>query len=421
VSKLLTLTGFTLSEGDSLTINISPNTANTATIWFLGCGCETDVDCSTCLDEYISSPYPILSGTVSTTLEDCDSVVIDFDVSGCTENQINNMDITKYFGNFDPADIRNISTNNATQRLTRISLSLYFSNTECFAQVSFSNTCAPSNSNTITYIKEIVGGIGRITITCSDYSDFLSFYNGYLTNYNNHAGTPSDPTNIDYYRYLYLTIPSPATTACGDGTNFDYYYIHYSTTVTTGGTGPWTVQLTMPTISRQISFDGCDINCLTYVNGVVISVNNSSTGTTNNINTTSNTGNRVIQPISRGYWVYEAVNTRTTSSWSGYYTVAKWQNQTIGWTGETNTYVPQFSGEACTFNTWNNSLPTIYRKDLYNYIVGLTNPSNPADFDISGATIVNSAYSGYPSSVVYQLALRYSGGVITYADPYFVK
>lgn len=420
--KILTLTGFTINEGDSLTIQITPNETNPATRWYFGCDCATDFDCSTCLDEYISSPYPILSGTVTSTVGACDLVNIAFEVSGnCTSDEIDNMDITKYMGSLGPGSNSGVKTDNITKKISLGVNGLYHENVECNVSSVNGFQCEAPSNNTITYTKTVVGGEGRLTITCSNNTDFLDFYNTYLSVYNTWEGTPDDPSNVQYYRYFAVGVPNPANTPCGDGTIFNEYNIHFSSTVTTSGSGPWTIQFTMPTIVNQLTWTSCDLGCESRTNQVVNNINNASTGTSNNINVTSNNGNKASAPVRAAGILTEQVEQDISRNYNGRYRVTSWQGITIGWTGESNTYVPQFSGEPCTFDTWNKTDLPIYRKDVYAYIVSLTNPASPGDFDISGTTIVNSAYNGYPGPAVYQLALRYQGGVITYADPYFVK
>ena len=420
ISKVLTLTGFTISNGDYLTIEITPNTGNSQTNWVFGCNCNTTFDCSTCLDNYSSSPYPILSGSITTSLISCNRINIGVDISGCTLNEINSMDITKYIGSFSPSNYYGVETDNTTKKRNLPFNGLYWSNVSCSPGGGYSgNQCSPVNTNSITYEKKIVGGIGDITITCSSYSDFSAFYNAYL-NVLTYSGTPSNPFNADYYRSFVLFIPTPLTNNCGDGTTIQLYPIHYSSIVTTGGTGPWFINLTMPTMQKELTFTSCDLNCQSSIDGIVLNVNNSSTGTSNNISGTTVTGSRTTSPFSTYYYFYSASTSATTTQWGGYYEIPKWQTETIGWTGNTNTYIPSTSGQTCLFNNW-YSYGNSYRKFVYYYQLRLTNPSNVSDFEIWGSPINNNVYSGFPSSIIYELALQYSGGSITYANPYYVK
>lgn len=419
VNKVLTLTGFTFSEGDSLTVEIAPNTANTATRWYFGCKCRSEFDCSTCLDNYISSPYPILSGSVSTSLLTCDRVRVAYDVSGCTQNEIQNTDIYQYMG-FEPGQTAGVFANNTTKRISHSSADLFFSNIECNVS-AFSFTCASPNSNTITYLKTTPGGVGNLRITCGNISDFNAFYNQYISIATTYSGNPTNSNDVDYYRGFVVGVPNPVTSQCGDGTTFDSYPIHFSSVVTTGGTGPWFVNFTMPTMLNTITFSSCDLNCQSRVNSTVSAINSASSGTTNEINETSNNGNRANIPIRQYRVITITTETQTGDTEIGYSYLRTWQNETIGWTGISNTYVPQFSGQVCTFDTWNKTNSTYLYKTLYYYKTILINPSNVEDFEIWGSPIVNASYSGFPGTYETTLALRYSGGVITYADPYFVK
>lgn len=418
--RVLTLTGFTITEGDYLILEVSPNTANTETDWYFGCGCKPSFSCDTCLDNYLSSPYPILSGSVITNADACDVVDIQFDVSGCTSDEIFNTDLYKYLASISPGNIGQVACDNTTKRLTLYANDLYYTSTVCSLGGGASSTCSPPNGSTITYLKTISGGIGNFRVTCSNYTDFLDFWDTYNSVYNANFGTPSDPSNIQYYRSFVVLVPNPVAGNCGDGTTFDRYDFHYSSVVTSGGTGPWYVNFTMPTMLNTYSFTSCDLNCQLYRNIVVNEVNNSSTGTSNNINATSTGGNRAATPISNYRTLVVNTDENTGSTRSGSISIRNYQSETIGWTGETNTLVPEYSGSTCTFTNW-GYYNNYYVKYSFVYQIRLINPSNPEDFEVWGSVITNSVYDGYPSDVNYTLALRYQSGSVTYADPYFVK
>ena len=420
--KVLTLTGFTITEGDYLTLEISPNTANTETDWYFGCGCKPNFDCSTCLDNYSSNPYPILSGSVTSNVDICDVVEISFEISGCTSNEIINSDLYKYLTSIAPGGTGNILCDNTTKKLTITTGDLYFESNTCFVGGGFSSVCSPPNGSTITYLKTISSGIGNFRVTCSNFTDFLDFWDTYNSVYSANSGNPTDPSDIEYYRSFGIQIPNPVAGNCGDGTTWDKYYIHYSSVVTSGGTGPWFVNFTMPTMSNTYPFTSCDLNCIGNRNLIVNEVNNSSTGTSNNINATSNNGNRATTPIFAYRTLIFLSDDRTGTTRSGTITINNYQSNTIGWTGVTNTYVPEYSGQTCTFSSWGfNNISFSYVKFVYAYRIDLINPLNPEDFEIWGSVITNSVPDGYPNQTNYILALRYQSGSVTYADPYFVK
>lgn len=422
LQRVLTLTGFTISNGDYLTVEITPNLFNPQTNWYFGCTCKESFDCVTCFDNYQSNPYPILSSSLSVSPQSCNRVNINFDVTGCTQNEIYSEDLYNYvLSEQTLGQIGRSVTNNTTKRLNLSYPNLYYTNISCSLDTSIVPfpVCEIPNSNSITYEKNILVGIGNINIIFSDFSDLSDFYTSYNTNYSSFSGSPSNPLSIDYYRSFSLSIPTPLTSNCGDGTTFQQYDIHYSSVVTTGGTGPWFMNLTMPTISSSLSFDSCDLNCQSFVDTIVNVVNNASTGTSNNISGTTTTGSRAVDPFGRRYRVSSGSTSVTTFSRRSTINFNEYQVKTIGWSGISNTYITNLSGQTCDFSTW-FLIGGNYNKSTFNYEVRLINPLNVQDFEIWGSPITNYVFSGFPSSAIYELALQYSGGSITYSNPYYV-
>jgi len=418
--RVLTLTGFTISAGDYLDFQITPNTGNTTTNWTLGCTCKESFNCSSCLtDQYINNPYPIIVSSVTAITASCDTITASFNVSGCSFSESTG-DTYNYILSNSPASV-SVSLSNSVFPIS-IS-SLYWSGVNCSAGGGFTNPiCTTPNSNVITYEKKILGGIGDFTVTCSSFSDFSDFYDRYLSTYQSFSGTPTNPSSVEYYRAFTFYYPTPlGNNNCGDGTSSNSLNIHYSSVVTTGGTGPWFINFTMPTISAGMTFTSCEVGCQSSMTTVINNINNSSTGTSNNFSGTSNTGSRyttttVIQSTSvrLSYNSSPSVSATTTPT----ITLYDYQYQTIPWSGSGNTLIPALSGQTCQYTGFQSN-GTFLVKYPYSYRVVLTNPNDERDYDILGSPITNGVYSGYPGTAIYELAVRYSGGSVTYSNPYY--
>jgi len=357
--------------------------------------------------------------SVTAITASCDTITASFNVSGCSFSESTG-DTYNYILSNSPASV-SVSLSNS---VFPISISpLYWSGVNCSAGGGFTNPiCTTPNSNVITYEKKILGGIGDFTVTCSSFSDFSDFYDRYLSTYQSFSGTPSNPSSVEYYRAFTFYYPTPlGNNNCGDGTSSNSLNIHYSSVVTTGGTGPWFINFTMPTISAGMTFTSCEVGCQSSMTTVINNINNSSTGTSNNFSGTSNTGSRyttttVIQSTSvrLSYNSNPSVSATTTPT----ITLYDYQYQTIPWSGSGNTLIPALSGQTCQYTGFQSN-GTFLVKYPYSYRVVLTNPNDERDYDILGSPITNGVYSGYPGTAIYELAVRYSGGSVTYSNPYY--
>jgi hypothetical protein len=418
--RVLTLTGFTISNGDYLEFQITPSTANTATNWVLGCKCKETFNCSSCLtDRFINNPYPIILSSVTAITATCDTISAQFNLSGCSFSESSG-DTYDYIFSYSPSSA-SVPLSNSV--FTYNSGSLYWSGVNCNSGGGLTNPiCTTPNTNVITYEKKILGGIGDFTVTCSSFSDFSDFYNRYLSVYQSFSGTPSNPSSVEYYRAFTFFYPTPlGSNNCGDGTSFNSLNFHYSSVVTTGGTGPWFINFTMPTISAGMSFTSCEVGCQSSMTTAINNINNSSTGTSNNFSGTSNTGSRyttttVIQQTVVRMTYNSTPSTATTTTGSLF--LYDYQYQTIPWSGDGNTLIPSLSGQTCQYSGFQRSGSVLF-KYPYSYRIELTNPNDERDYDILGSPITNGVYSGFPSTIIYELAVRYSGGSVTYSNPYY--
>jgi len=424
-AKVTCFTAFTISEGDYVTIQITPNPINNNTKWDFYFTCLETFDCSTCLDNFKNSPYKIITSSITVTNLSCNQVQIFGQFSGCSFDEWSQSDTYKYFYSSGPSSFSSVQLGDifSTQlRFDNITCSqLRFNNNDCYPpNISCSN---PSN-NTITYQKNIINNQGLIQIEFSSFSDLQHYYNSYQTVIS-YIGVFTDNTQLNYYRYFSLKLPIPQNIneTCGDTTIYNSYDIHCTSVVTTGGTGPYFMTLTMPTIVKNINFTDCELNCDSNIVNSVNSVNLSSLSSSNNINVTTNVGSRYQYPFYCGKWIYSSTNSVTAQTFSGFFRVTKYANETVPYSGNSNTLLTSLSAQTCDFE--NNSVIQYYQyvsywQYIYQYKIEIFDPNNVTNFRIYGSPITNFQYSGstpYNYTLpIYELALEYSGGTITYSN-----
>jgi hypothetical protein len=286
----------------------------------------------------------------------------------------------------------------------------------------YSKICDTPTTDTIDYTKTIFGGEGLITMNFTNYSDLEHYKNNWDYFYTNFAGSPANPLDVDYYRYFILSIPlATGSQQCGDLVGYQDYFIHPSAVVTTGGTGPWSMSITMPTISNGLTWDSCDVNCSAYTIDIVNEINVSSTSLGNAISITTNTGSKLEYP----FWSRKFLNSGDTSFSSVTYnrtlSIPKYVNETIPYSGSPLTIIPSLSAQTCDLSSyfWSNSGSTTnlsnYVKNYYYYNFRVI--SNSGDFEIWSYDVANNPLFVPPLIKIYENI----GGVPNIIDPsYFV-
>ena len=431
-SKVTSLTSLSRNVGDYLILEVIPNQFNSQTNWDFYFTCMDSFDCDLCLFDYLNTPYKIKTSSITGVTGSCSSIIVYFSVSGCTENALRNSDIYKYMSG-DSDGITNIKfyrleCNNSTSLLDLQTISLDWNSTYCNVRydVNSTPTCSPSNTNTIKFKKENTGpsGQGVIKMEFSSLSDLTHYKSSYdlLLPY---SGTPSDPSNPDYYRYFKLFIPKNSTpsTQCGDGTTQLEYNIHYSSIITTGTTGGiYTLNITMPTISDGLPpFDSCDIGCQSLIDTYFIpDINISSTGVTNIQDFITNTGSKYIKPFgeSRSF-VESPPRVDSGETFSGFYYLNNYLNSTVPFSGSSSPYtqIPSLSALTCNnFTSIGTSNVGYQRAYVYLYRVELTDPNNVKSFRILASPIVNGVASFILSDVVVTVV---NGSIIGTPNPLY--
>jgi hypothetical protein len=450
IKKVTNLSNIIRSSGDYLLIQITPNPTNLRTNFESAFQCLDTFDCSSCWDTYNTQPQKIISGSVSSSADTCNIVSIKFKVSGCSISSVQDTDFYKYMGGSMPESPGYGGINDIYLTQKDYSTSLWHSNTNCSLNGQGVQSFCPTitGNGTIIFTKNQtgVGGIGNILIKCSLIEDFNAYYQSYLTRMSELSSYSSNPTNINYYKYFVLKQPLLTSNSnesldvpCGDGQPIREYYIHPSSVVTTGFTsGYYTMNLTMPTITKQIFYTNCQLNCDSSVQ-TVVSIINTSSLTGPQMNTTNNKSNRYTVPFYTRSSVSLSQNSRTSWTFTNRWFIPKFFAETIPYSGSPLVIIPSLSASTCT------RLPIIqfcpgdnpqqnrgaYVGYTMYYQVRLTNPLNPLDFEILTTPIVNGGWPGIsfildcqyindPTNliVVYQVV----NGQVTISNPnYFVN
>jgi len=421
-SKVLNLSNFTVNNGDYLEVEVIPNPINNNTSWKFYCECLETFDCNVCYDTNINSPLKIIESSINITTNPCGLSNLTFNFSGCPDS-----DIYKYL--FTAAAWNSINWGLSYYNSTNFIANLLSPNPQTFCDSggpAFPTQCSTPSSETITYSKTVPGSEGLITMTFTNYNDLEDYYNEWQLRYLQYSGNPIDCTDPDFYRWFQIQIPlASGSDNCGDTTGYQSYYIHPSAVVTTGGTGPYTMTITMPTISKCITFTPCETGCEDSEDIYVNFINNSSTATTNNISIVSNTGSKLDNFIIGVSDLTVFTQTLSATTYTISMSIPKYVNQTVPYSGNPLTLIPSLGAELCDFNTWTFvSAPNNLDYYLYYgaYIqLRYINPLDPQDFELWSPTFVNGTWAGYPALPTLNKIYDYIGGVATiYDSNYFV-
>lgn len=412
--KVICLTGLTRSSDDFLILSVIPNPQNNATSWKVKWKCLDTFDCEPCLiQNFRNQPAKIIESSLSATTGSCLSFNFKYSFSACSQSQIYTTDVYNYFYNWfgfvrGSSQIyqRNLSFNGP---------GYYCSNNGRYIDNSAFPVCSPDQgSGTIITEVSNINNTKTLTITCSRKSDFDAFFNTYLACMV-YSGTPSDNTLISYYRYITLRVSKVQNnTLCGDASTIDYFYIHTSSVVTTAQTATdWVMSMTLPSITRNITFPACTTYCDGDVDSVVNLVN--ITANKPNYLNINNVGARLQTPF---YYIPiylfnsnpQGVRTGENLAWI----IQPYSNETYVFSGASPTYtiLPALSAKTC-----NNFAPPLPFLGHYFNVSSITvepQPTNYSNYDISAST--NSNFNAVvPQTLIY----RYSGGTVLYKDTNF--
>lgn len=438
-TKISCLTGVTVSDGDKLNIKITPATSQTD--WYLYMTCLEDYNCNDCL---LTQDYKIIGSSITGITGSCDTLNVNFDISGCPSNDITSDYIT-YFNN-TLNQLNNLTPILSPDRIiNQSSGSMAFEKSKCIRSgISLSTPNLPictSDISATTYNKTfltdgsgrgVFGFTGSSTFISTYYTSFLKSFSG-LTPYASNWTGSTNSTDLSYYRYYNLRIPSQTSPDnCGDpgtGTNYIDIKFHQTSQIITGVTGTkYYLSVTANTISNNISFSECQEGCNSIVNSVIKEINEYSTGATPTFGTSTRTFNNGIyytNPIFSVNIINNPNGPITVSPKQGFFRTNDWWINTYPFSGDPSLIIPSFSGTICNYNSTGVKKTedfSFYNQQYkYYYEVRITNPLNINDFDIWASPISNFSYSGAPSvNPFYELAYRNSGGTITTNSTYII-
>jgi hypothetical protein len=427
--KVICLTGITRSVNDYLIIDIIPNQLNNKTNFKLKTKCLISFNCDTCFDNFYNNSIKIIQNSITSSNLGCNRVNVNLSLSGCSDTQLSTSDLYKYCkinGYVQPRTMSYQSTTNSGQYIINGVLSSGVTTCTFATRNTPGNTfCGPSGTTVITFTKDNSGpgGIGKISMTFSNLSDFNAYYNSYLNTRNSSGGIPTDPTTPQWYQYYVLTTPQPTgpNDPCGDTTNFRTYNIHPSSVVTTGQTSTtYTMSLTMPKITDQINFTTCQVNCDTTVNTIINDISTSSDSASYSY--TNYVSNRIQQPFNLVKFLNIYIENNTELGRNYIVTYSKVLNETIPFSANTNgtfSYISSLSAVTCSFTNYYRTAISFdgdlsYVRSYGQLKVLQTNPLNPTDFKIQMAPITQGMYP-YISPVAQPTAIP---PVSNYIDVY---
>lgn len=432
--KFSCLTGLTVTNGDKIIITVTPLSPDTN--WSLYMSCLDDYNCNDCLNT--SQPYKIISSSITTSLQPCDRIKIDFSVSGCNTYDQNSDFLVYNLGNTLSRPTYYSNSNTPNNYIQPPSSNMYFSSNSCYSTSSnISTSCLWDLITGTTYNKTfLTDGSNRGVFGFTGSSTFIStYYNSIrnaffgLTPYSSTWSGSTNSSDLSYYRYYNLKIPTETVgiSSCQDNNTFINLFIHHTSTYTTGTTGDnYYLHITANTISKNINYTNCDLNC-TYIQDNINHINNTSTGSTYGTNRPFPFpwGMYYTNPVHTVAYITSAsTSSAPTSVRRGFFTTPYWTFNTYPFSGNPSTIIPSYSGSVCNYNntgvksTQYNTFSTDQYKFYYD--VRLINSSNISDFEIWASPITNLSYSGAPGTVLYELAYRYSGGSTTYSNPTYI-
>jgi hypothetical protein len=432
-NKVLCLTGLTYTNGDKLIIEVQPNQTNT-TDWTLYFKCLETFDCDKCIDT--KTPYKIIQSSITGVTGNCNNITISFKVSGCSQTE-NNQDVLNYMtgkgSNSSAMGFPEFDYNTPSGEIT-LSQSYYYNQTSCVSQ--FNNiqqiNCYSDNNGYDIYYRSWRPNVNTryIEIKFEDLNDFNAYVSSFYVQMA--ASGSTDPSSLDYYRQLYLRIPTnTGINGCGDNLPYNEYYLHPATVQFVTGTTIetpflYTINITATTISDQADFGPCLLFCNQYVDNTVNGVNNTVTSLSLDFTGTTNVSLRYDFPFYTILSSSSSSTSMTSRTFSGNLFIPEYANITYVASGSPLVNIFNLSAQTCNFSTTmsGRTLNNFFMLDqyVYAYEVELTNPSDVRDFRIYASPITNGVYNGYPSFTIdySDFVYGFSGGSVYHTNPTYL-
>ncbi len=415
VRKIITLTGLTITNTDSIKIELTPNTSTNNTSWVFKCSCRDSITYEkNCLNTYKNKPYRIIQSSLSkSTPTSCQEFSINFQVSGCSSSQLTGWDTSdfKYLIGYSTSQT-NLSGNiNGIQNL---SVGTFYPSYISYNDQWVSYPDVSCSATTGNYTHQKLTGLtptgNKIVYNFSNISDFNNFQTGFNNAKNSvyPSWSTSTNTNENYYQYIryYYVYGTSATQVCYDGGvfyigSYDFAPNAVMTTQTVAGPYPYQVEITTPTMTYNPTiFTGV---CSTNIwDNKITSINNFATGTTMSVTTVTS---KNIPKMSFGTIKYNKYtqSSRTSDTEQGYlqlsptydfYTYPAYSN-TIP-----PTLIPSFSGSPFPeqryideFNGPPNSLN--YSQQVFYYSFNVTSFAPNYNYEIYAQDISNYTTTNY--------------------------
>ena len=433
--KYTCLTGLTINNNENIIIDITPASSNTK--WDFLISCLEDYECNDCIN---TQNYKIIGSSITGITENCDIIKVRFKISGCSYSDYSSDYMNYYLGNnYDfqynfYTKYSSFNSNIINSEGTVVNEKSYFTNIRCGETYEGLTTNCNTDISSTTYDKTflpdgrgIFGFTGSSTFISTYYNSIRNAFLG-LTPYSSIWSGSSISTDISYYRYYQLKIPfSGDPESCGDGRKPIQIALHHTSPYITGTTGSkYYLNITANTISKDISFGSCKIDCDLLEMAYVNKVNNSSTGKTSNYQTNRvfSSGVYYVNPLNTLNSLYSGNTSVTAITYSSYFPTPDWSFNTYPFSGNPSTIIPSLSGSVCNYNNTGVVQSSYYAYNIsqykYYYQTRLINSSNVGDFEIWSSPITNFSYSGAPGIAQYELAYRYSGGSVTYSNPTYI-
>ena len=339
--RVLTLTNISRSANpslpDVLDIKVTPNSTNNQTSWELQMQCLDTFDCTDCLD-----PFPVIKiKEIDINRSCCNTQTVTMSLSGFCDGSQTLWDYklsqslfpfqndTIYSGY--TSGYSTIASTFPSYPITQSSyVSIYISTpSNCNILDSGYETfvCSPPNLNSsIGYHKSVTTVNGQsqgiISMSFNNYTDY-DFYKSRIIS--REAVLTSligpityDPTNINYYTWYKLAIPT-TNTLCGDGTLYTIYSIHRTAYqdivyVENPSNNYWSITIPQPIVSNQFPQSLCS-NCWSLINSQLPTYNGSSISPPD-LNVVNNFGSKSNNAFSADYSIQypsSSINSQTIS------------------------------------------------------------------------------------------------------------
>jgi len=344
--RVLTLTNISRSANpslpDTLDIKITPNPTNNQTNWDLQMQCLDTFDCTDCIDPF---PAAKISGI---TIDEwcCNQQYVKLIMSGACDGSQTLWDykMTDFTPPSGPATYVYGYTSGTSDIAAKFppygvindlafGSPMFTSTTPTNCTIQYNGNinfaCSPVTPNSsIGYHKSVttVNGQSQGIISMSFnnqtdytfYKDQFILWNGSLTNF---VGPITyDPTNINYYNWFVLKIPT-TNVPCGDGVMANQYYIHRTaypniTYIEDPANNYWSITIPMPVITNQFPQTTCS-NCYGLIQQFVNYGNSDSQALHNNVSIVNTFGSKFAFPLYI-YYTSQGSPTITTQA-SSYY------------------------------------------------------------------------------------------------------